>query len=119
MQLAITFRNFEASESLKDHTRERLERLVRNLDRACTGHVVMGLERHLHHADVTLVIGPLVLRAKHATPDIYASVDSAVDCLEEQLRREKDRNKHYHRRGWVHHQQESFSVEESSVDDAA
>jgi hypothetical protein len=42
-----------------------------------------------------------------------------VDCLEEQLRREKDRNKHYHRRRWVHHQQESFSVEESSVDDAA
>ena len=28
MHLAITFRNFEASESLKDHTRERLERLA-------------------------------------------------------------------------------------------
>ena len=36
MHLAITFRNFEASESLKDHTRERLERLTRNLERACT-----------------------------------------------------------------------------------
>src|SRR5262250_2518554 len=119
MQLAITFRNFEASESLKDHTRDRLERLVRNLDRACTAHVVLGLERHLHHADVTLVTGSLVLRAKHATPDMYASVDLAVDCLEEQLRRDKDRNKHHHRRGWVHHQQETFPEAETPVDDAA
>ena len=75
MHLAITFRNFEASESLKDHTRERLERLARNLERACTAHVVMNLERHIHHADVTFIHGPLVLRAKTATPDMYASVD--------------------------------------------
>ena len=60
MHLAITFRNFEASESLKDHTRERLERLGRNLDRACTAHVVMNLERHIHHADVTFTTGALV-----------------------------------------------------------
>ena len=62
MQLAITFRNFDASEALKDHTRDRLERLVRNLDRACSAHVVLSLERHLHHADLTLSTGPLVLR---------------------------------------------------------
>jgi len=105
MHLTITFRNFTASESLKDHTRERLERLVRNLDRACTAHAVLSLERHIHHADLTLSTGPLVVRAKTATADMYASVDLAVDCLEEQLRRDKDRNKHHHRRAWVHHQQ--------------
>ncbi len=119
MHLAITFRNFEASESLKDHTRERLERLVRNLDRACTAHVVMSLERHLHHADLTVTTGALVLRAKHATPDMYASVDQAVDCLEEQLRRDKDRNKHHHRRAWVHHQQGVLPSEEQALDGAA
>ena len=57
MHLAITFRNFDASEALKDHTRERLERLRRNLDRACTAHVVLNLERHLHHADLTFITG--------------------------------------------------------------
>jgi putative sigma-54 modulation protein len=119
MHLAITFRNFEASESLKDHTRERLERLLRNLDRACTAHVVMALERHIHHADVTFTTGPLVLRAKTATPDMYASIDLAVDCLEEQLRRDKDRSKHHHRRSWVHHQQDTLSPEEQAALDGA
>jgi len=118
MQLTITFRNLDASDSLKDHTRERLERLVRNLDRACTAHVVLNLERHLHHADITLVTGPLVLRAKLVSPDMYASVDLAVDCLEEQLRRDKDRSKHHHRRAWVHHQEELVG-EEEPLDGAA
>ena len=80
MQLAITFRNFDASEALKDHTRDRLERLVRNLDRACSAHVVLSLERHLHHADVTLSTGPLVLRAKLTSPDMYTSLDLAVEA---------------------------------------
>jgi len=121
MHLAITFRNFEASESLKDHTRERLERLVRNVDRACTAHVVLSLERHIHHADMTLSTGPLVLRAKVSTPDMVASIDLGVDCLEEQLRRDKDRNKHHHRRGWVHHQQDTLlpPAEEEALDGAA
>lgn len=119
MHLAITFRNLEASESLKDHTRERLERLVKNLDRACTAHAVLSLERHLHHADLTLVTGPLVVRAKHATPDMVASIDAAVDCLEEQLRRDKDRNKHHHRRAWVHHQQGVLAGPEQVLDGAA
>jgi putative sigma-54 modulation protein len=119
MQLAITFRNFDASEALKDHTRERLERLVRNLDRAWSAHVVLSLERHLHHADLTFSTGPLVLRAKLTSPDMYTSVDLAVDCLEEQLRRDKDRNKHHHRRAWVHHQQGTFAEVEITVEDAA
>jgi len=119
MHLSITFRNFTASESLKDHTRERLERLVRNLDRACTAHVVLSLERHLQHADFTMTTGPLVLRAKVCSADMYASVDLAVDCLEEQLRRDKDRNKHHHRRAWVHHQQDALPPEEQALDGAA
>ncbi|HSP19484.1 MAG TPA: HPF/RaiA family ribosome-associated protein, partial [Myxococcaceae bacterium] len=73
----------------------------------------------LQHADVTLVTGPLVLRAKHATVDMVASIDSAVDCLEEQLRRDKDRNKHHHRRAWVHHQQEALAAPEPLLDGAA
>src|SRR5262249_60759516 len=63
--------------------------------------------------------GPLVLRAKLTSPDMYTSLDLAVDCLEEQLRRDKDRNKHHHRRAWGHHQQGTFAEVEITVEDAA
>src|SRR5262249_34492435 len=110
---------FEASESLKDHTRERLERLARNLERAWTAHVVMNLQRHIHHADVTFAHGPLALRAKTTTPDMQAPGDLARDCLEEPRRRSKDRAKPHHGRAWVDHQQTVRSAEEDEALDGA
>ena len=50
---------------------------------------------------------------------MVASIDAAVDCLEEQLRRDKDRNKHHHRRAWVHHQQGVLAAPEPVLDGAA
>ncbi|MGO9064205.1 MAG: ribosome hibernation-promoting factor, HPF/YfiA family [Myxococcaceae bacterium] len=108
MQLTITFRNLEASETLKEHAKERVERVTRHLDVAGVAHVVFWLERHLHWADVTVAAGPLLLRAGHATTDMGVSLDLACDRLEEQLRREKDRHKHHHARDWVHHQLGDF-----------
>ena len=108
MQLTITFRNLEASETLKEHAKERVERVTRHLDVAGMAHVVFSLERHLHRADVTVAAGALLLRAGHATPDLVVSLELACDRLEEQLRREKDRHKHHHARDWVHHQLGDF-----------
>ena len=104
MQLAITFRNFDASEALKDHTRERLERLGRNLDRACSAHVVLSLERHLHHADLTFSTRPLVLRAKRRARTLHLG-RSGGGLPGGAAPAGQDRNKHHHRRAWVHHQQ--------------
>jgi putative sigma-54 modulation protein len=108
MQLTITFRNLEASEVLKEHAKERVERVTRHLDVAGMAHVVFYLERHLHCADVTVQVGSLLLRAGHATSDMVASLDLACDRLEEQFRREHDRHKHHHARAWVHHQLGAF-----------
>ena len=108
MQLTITFRNLEASETLKEHAKERVERVTRHLDVAGMAHVVFSLERHLHCADVTVAAGALLLRASHATSDMGASLDLACDRLEEQFRREKDRHKQHHARDWVHHQMDAF-----------
>lgn len=104
MQLSITFRNFEASESLKEYAREKVDRVNRYLDRAGEAHVVLSLERHLHHADITLHSGPFVLRGKEKSGDMYASIDLAVDKIERQLKRYKDRLKHHHGRHGHHNQ---------------
>ena len=108
MQLTITFRNLEASEILKEHAKERVERVTRHLDVALMAHVVLSLERHLYCADVTVAAGSLLLRASHATSEMVASLDLACDRLEEQFRREKDRHKQHHARDWVHHQMDAF-----------
>lgn len=106
MQLNITFRQFGSSDALKEYAREKVERVNRLLDRAGEAHVVLSLERHLHHADITIHSGSWVLRGRDKSEDMYASIDLAMDKIERQLRRYKDKLKSHHGRERVHHRQD-------------
>ncbi len=106
MQMNITFRQFGASDSLKEYAREKVDRVNRLLDRAGEAHVVLSLERHLHHADITIHSGAWVLRGREKSEDMYASIDLAMDKIERQLRRYKDKLKSHHGKERVHHRQE-------------
>ncbi|MET0402978.1 MAG: ribosome-associated translation inhibitor RaiA [Cystobacter sp.] len=106
MQLNITFRQFGSSDALKEYAKEKVERVNKYLDRAGEAHVVLSLERHLHHADITIHSGAWVLRGKDKSEDMYASIDSAMDKIESQLRKYKEKIKNHHGRERVHHRQD-------------
>ncbi len=106
MQLNITFRHLDPIDSLKNYTREKVDRAHKYLDKAGEAHVVLSMERHLHHADITITSGAFVLRGREKSEDMYASIDLAMDKIERQLRRYKERLKHHHGRDRVHHRQD-------------
>ncbi len=101
MQTNITFRNLEASDFIKNYAKEKVDRVNKYLDRASEAHVVLGLERHLHHADITIHAGPYVLRGREKSEDMYASIDLAMDKIERQLKRYKEKMKSH--RALPHH----------------
>lgn len=106
MQMNITFRQIDPIDSLKNYAQEKVERAHKYLDQAGEAHVVLSLERHLHHADITIHSGAFVLRGREKSEDMYASIDLAMDKIERQLRRYKERLKHHHGRDRVHHRQD-------------
>lgn len=106
MQLNITFRHLDPIDSLKNYAREKVERVNKYLDKATEAHVVLSLERHLHHADISIHSGTFLLRGKERSEDMYASIDLAMDKIERQLKRYKEKLKHHHGRERVHHRQE-------------
>ncbi len=101
MQTNITFRNLDATEAIKSYAREKVDRVNKYLDRASEAHVVLALERHLHHADITIHAGPFFLRGKEKSEDMYASIDLAMDKIERQLKRYKEKLKSH--RAQPHH----------------
>jgi putative sigma-54 modulation protein len=129
MQLNITFRQFGSSDSLKEYAKEKVERVNKYLDRAGEAHVVLSLERHLHHAEITIHSGSWVLRGREKSEDMYASIDLAMDKIETQLRKYKEKIKNHHGRERVHHRQELvnnlkvrhkvFELPEEFLDDTA
>ncbi len=91
MQVTITFRGMESTDALKRYVTERIEHVEKYFDRAVEAHVVLSLERYLHHADLSIQAGHFLLRGKAKSEDMYKSIDEAMDKIERQLRRYKDK----------------------------
>lgn len=89
MQVNITFRGMDPSDSLKTYVKDRVERVEKYFDRAIEAHAVLSLERYLQHADFTIQAGSYLLRGKARSEDMYKSIDEAMDKLERQLKRYK------------------------------
>lgn len=110
MQVNITFRGIDPIDSLKNYAKEKVERVNKYLDRAGDAHIVLSLERHLQNADITIHSGSFVLRGREKSGDMYASLDLAMDKIERQLRRYKERLKHHHGKDRVHHRQDALEA---------
>ena len=91
MQINITFRGMDSTDSLKSYVNEKIEHIARYFDRTIESHVVLSLERYLQHADITIQAGPQLLRGRVKSEDMYRSIDAAVDKIERQLIRQKDK----------------------------
>lgn len=105
MQMNITFRHMDPIDSLKAYSQDKVERAEKYLNQAAEAHVVLTHERHVNHADITIYSGSWVLRGREKSDDMYASIDLAMDKIERQLRRYKDRLKNHHGKDRVHHRQ--------------
>jgi putative sigma-54 modulation protein len=118
MQVNITFRNMFATDALRNHVQDKLGKVVdKYLDKVTEAHVTLSLERYLHHADVNLHAGQFHVRGKEKSEDMYASIDMAIDKIERQLKKHKERLKshrpaHIHQHGPVRVRYEVFSAKD-------
>jgi putative sigma-54 modulation protein len=97
---------------------DKLSKVVdKYLDKVTEAHVTLSLERYLHHADVNLHAGHFYVRGKEKSEDMYASIDLAIDKIEKQLKKHKERLRnhrpaHVHQSGPVRVRYEIFSAKE-------
>src|SRR5260370_16837114 len=116
MQVNITFRNMFATDALRNHVQDKLSKVVdKYLDKVTEAHVTLSLERYLHHADINLHAGHFHVRGKEKSEDMYASIDMAIDKIERQLKKHKERLKnhrptHVHANGPVPFRYDAFSA---------
>jgi putative sigma-54 modulation protein len=114
MQVSVTFRHLEPSDALKAFARERVEKVKKYLDQASEASVVLSLEKHLHHAEVLVHSGPFFLRGREKSDDMYASIGLAMDKIEKQIKREKNRLRQHKPAG--HHNEAALKVREQIIE---
>lgn len=95
MNIALTFKNFEPSDHLRNYATRRFEKLGRFVPKAENMEmtVVLSVDKFRHKADVQLSGDGISLAAVEQSADMYATVDMVLDKLEVQLKKHAERLK--------------------------
>jgi putative sigma-54 modulation protein len=93
MQISVTFRQIEPSEALKSYVTDRLSKFKRYLEGPVEAHVVLGLEKFRHLADVTIDSNGRVIKGKEENTDMYAAIDLVMDKIDMQLKKFRDKQR--------------------------
>ena len=93
MQISVTFRQLEPSDALKNYVTDRLMKFKRYLDGPVEAHVVLGLEKFRHLADVTINSNGRIIKGKDENVDMYAAIDLVMDKIDQQLKKFRDKQR--------------------------
>lgn len=93
MQVSVAFRQMDTSSALQAYATRKLDSILSKhvLGQDVSAQVVFSVERFWHIANFTITVNGLTVKSVERTENMYASVDLALDRLERQLRRYKER----------------------------
>ena len=91
MRVEIAGRHMEVTEALRTHVEQKLDKLRGHFDRVIDVEVVLIVEKHRHIAEITLHANGIRIHSAESSDDMYLSVDAAVEKLEKQIRKFKNR----------------------------
>ena len=97
MNVNVSYRHMESSPSLRDYAVHKLERICEKYVRGqVDANVVMTAEPFGHVADFTVSVKNDTVKGKAQSYDMYSSIDLALEKIEKQLRRRKERVREHH-----------------------
>ncbi|MBN1613708.1 MAG: ribosome-associated translation inhibitor RaiA [Deltaproteobacteria bacterium] len=93
MKISVTFRNTEGDDWHKEYVDDRLKRLNKYIDAPVDARVVLSVEKFRNVAEVNLMANGLSVNAKEEEKDMYLAIDSAVEKIERQLKKHKEKSR--------------------------
>lgn len=92
-QITISGKNLAVTPALEAHASQKVSKALRSFDGhdAVRADVVLQTDRRGHTAEVTVTVGGYFLRGEYTSPDMYHSINQAVERIEGQVRKFKAR----------------------------
>lgn len=93
MNIIIRGSKLEITEAMESYAKEKLSRLEKYLENSeeVKATILAKIHGHLHTVEVTIPLKNFILRAEESQSDFYASIDTVIDKLERQIRKNKTR----------------------------
>jgi putative sigma-54 modulation protein len=93
MKISVTFRNTEGDNWHKEYIDQKLKRLEKYLDTPVETRVVLSVEKFRNVAEVNLMTNGQILNAKEEAKEMSLAIDSAIDKIERQLKKRKEKTR--------------------------
>lgn len=100
MQITITARHFDLTNAIRDYVEESAIKLEKYFDHILNVHFILSLENGGNSAEMILNIPKNNLKCVASDKDMYVAIDAAVDKMENQVKKLKDK--------WSDHQKRSL-----------
>ncbi len=93
MKLTVTGRKIEITDGIRDHLNNKMDKTISDRSEATDVHVALSVEKHRHFAEITVKTKGFTVHSHEETNDLYASMDKALEKVEKQIRKHKEKAK--------------------------
>ena len=99
VKVSVTFRHTEPTDALKKYVEQKLHRIGKYFSRPLDAHVILAVDsKDCQTAEVELHIHGTMIHCKDQNEDMYAAVDLALDKIQRQIKKQKEKAKLNRRR---------------------
>ena len=91
MYVGITGRHMVVTQALKDYAKQKVRKLERFSKKITEGLVTLSVEKYRHKVEILMRINGSLVQATEETEKMYSSIDKAVEKIERQIRKYKEK----------------------------
>ena len=96
MQVHITGRHVEITNSIRDHVYDKIERTVKGFPRVEDVRVILDLQKLEHFAEVLVQGKSLHVEGTASAENMYTAIDQALERAERRLRKLREKTQDHH-----------------------
>jgi putative sigma-54 modulation protein len=116
----VTGRHLVITDAINEHATHKIESLHLDYPKIIEAHVILGVEKYRHWAEVILICSNhITIEACEETDDLYAAIDAVMTKIARQMRKYKTRllRRHRPRKDDVRHLEEQVLASEPTEED--
>lgn len=98
-RLTVYGKSVQVTEAMKNYLRDKLSKIERLNNHIMDIHAYLDIQRLEHTISILLKLEHLQIKVSASSSDMYASIDEAVNRLQQKIRRWKERIQYHHAKG--------------------
>jgi putative sigma-54 modulation protein len=94
IKVSVTFRHTQPTEALKHYAEQKIHRVGKYFSHPLDAHVILAVDsKECQVAEVELHTHGATILGKERHEDLYAAIDLAIDKIERQIKKQKEKHK--------------------------